>query len=177
MAHQPPYPEMLLPQLTFRPSLYHPTRKREMIHLTQLLLQSLKCFTVGNHLLRYRTPYTRSFSLWTEPLSFEVLPIKFVLAFFLLVKCKIFDTFVPSLTATNRIYPIKKSIFKKICNQIRKVKTNPVIVLSYLMKKKTTDNFLLAFRQYISRRGILQIVYTDNGTNFVGSIFLLKKVD
>lgn len=46
-----------------------------------------------------------------------------------------------------------------------------------LLTSLSTDNFLLAFRRFIARRGRPEIVYTDNGSNFVGTNSLLKMID
>nr|CAI5840401.1 unnamed protein product [Callosobruchus analis] len=40
----------------------------------------------------------------------------------------------------------------------------------------TTENFLAAFRRFISRRGIPSEVYTDNGSTFVGAHNQLKEL-
>ncbi|XP_018395064.1 PREDICTED: uncharacterized protein LOC108773670 [Cyphomyrmex costatus] len=41
----------------------------------------------------------------------------------------------------------------------------------------STEAFLQVFRRFIARRGKPSIIYTDNGTNFVGTRNLLKKID
>lgn len=41
----------------------------------------------------------------------------------------------------------------------------------------STASFMMALRRFISRRGRPRIIYTDNGTNFVGTANLLKQVD
>ncbi|XP_035228310.1 uncharacterized protein LOC118200446 [Stegodyphus dumicola] len=41
----------------------------------------------------------------------------------------------------------------------------------------STECFIQAFRRFIARRGRPSIVYSDNGTNFVGTFALLKKVN
>ncbi|XP_011700215.1 PREDICTED: uncharacterized protein LOC105457307, partial [Wasmannia auropunctata] len=41
----------------------------------------------------------------------------------------------------------------------------------------STDAFLQALRRFIARRGRPAIIYTDNGTNFVGARNLLHKID
>ncbi|XP_035217855.1 uncharacterized protein LOC118205424 [Stegodyphus dumicola] len=41
----------------------------------------------------------------------------------------------------------------------------------------STECFIQAFRRFIARRGRPSTVYSDNGTNFVGTSALLKKVD
>ncbi|XP_035233801.1 uncharacterized protein LOC118205619 [Stegodyphus dumicola] len=46
-----------------------------------------------------------------------------------------------------------------------------------LLTSLSTDNFLLAFRRFIARRGRPEIVYTDNGSNFIGTNSLLKMID
>ncbi|GFS42873.1 integrase catalytic domain-containing protein [Trichonephila inaurata madagascariensis] len=46
-----------------------------------------------------------------------------------------------------------------------------------LVTSISTECFIQAFRHFITRRGQLCIVYSDNGTNFVGASAGLKKVD
>ncbi|XP_071044416.1 uncharacterized protein [Parasteatoda tepidariorum] len=46
-----------------------------------------------------------------------------------------------------------------------------------LLTARSTDNFLLALRRFISRRGRPSKIYSDNGTNFVGFEKLLRNVD
>ncbi|KFM66923.1 hypothetical protein X975_05448, partial [Stegodyphus mimosarum] len=46
-----------------------------------------------------------------------------------------------------------------------------------LVTSVSTECFIQAFRRFIARRGRPSIVYSDNGTNFVGTSALLKKVD
>ncbi|XP_071653393.1 uncharacterized protein [Temnothorax longispinosus] len=46
-----------------------------------------------------------------------------------------------------------------------------------LVSSLTTENFLEAFRRFVSRRGRPSYVYTDNGTNFVGANNLLQSID
>lgn len=41
----------------------------------------------------------------------------------------------------------------------------------------STEAFLQALRRFIARRGRPSIIYTDNGTNFVGARNLLRKID
>jgi len=41
----------------------------------------------------------------------------------------------------------------------------------------STDSFLNALRRFIARRGRVSTIYSDNGTNFVGSSNLMKKLD
>ena len=46
-----------------------------------------------------------------------------------------------------------------------------------LVQSLTTEAFLQAFRRFIARRGKPKIVYSDNGTNFVRTDNLMKKLD
>ncbi|XP_035220570.1 uncharacterized protein LOC118193572, partial [Stegodyphus dumicola] len=46
-----------------------------------------------------------------------------------------------------------------------------------LVTSVSTECFIQAFRRFIARRGRPSTVYSDNGTNFVGTSALLKKVD
>lgn len=46
-----------------------------------------------------------------------------------------------------------------------------------LVTSLSTDNFLLALRRFISRRGRPSTIYSDNGTNLVGTANELKSVD
>jgi len=46
-----------------------------------------------------------------------------------------------------------------------------------LVQSLSTEQFLESFRRFIGRRGRPSIVYSDNGTNFVGAANNLKKVD
>ncbi|XP_076290996.1 uncharacterized protein LOC143214168 [Lasioglossum baleicum] len=46
-----------------------------------------------------------------------------------------------------------------------------------LVTSLSTASFLMALRRHIARRGRPSVVYSDNGTNFVGTANLLKKVD
>ncbi|GFW24647.1 integrase catalytic domain-containing protein [Trichonephila clavipes] len=46
-----------------------------------------------------------------------------------------------------------------------------------LVTSISTECFIQAFRRFIARRGQPSIVYSDNGTNFVGASAGLKKVD
>ncbi|XP_054717258.1 uncharacterized protein LOC129226652 [Uloborus diversus] len=46
-----------------------------------------------------------------------------------------------------------------------------------LIDSMSTDVFLLGLRRFIARRGRPKVIYTDNGTNFVGADNLLKFVD
>ena len=39
----------------------------------------------------------------------------------------------------------------------------------------STDSFIMALRRFISRRGQVKIIWSDNGTNFVGAVNELKK--
>ncbi|XP_011163680.2 uncharacterized protein LOC105198611 [Solenopsis invicta] len=41
----------------------------------------------------------------------------------------------------------------------------------------STEAFLQALRRFIARRGKPSVIYTDNGTNFVGARNLLKRID
>lgn len=38
-----------------------------------------------------------------------------------------------------------------------------------LVSELTTNAFIAAYRQIVSRRGLPQNIYSDNGTNFVGA--------
>nr|XP_042913091.1 uncharacterized protein LOC122273094 [Parasteatoda tepidariorum] len=46
-----------------------------------------------------------------------------------------------------------------------------------LLSSLSTENLILGLRRFISRRGRPSVVYTDNGTNFVGTQNLLKSID
>lgn len=46
-----------------------------------------------------------------------------------------------------------------------------------LVSSLSTERFLLALRRFISRRGRPSIIYTDNGSNFVGANLALKNLD
>lgn len=46
-----------------------------------------------------------------------------------------------------------------------------------LIESMSTDSFLMALRRFIARRGRVNTVYTDNGTNFVGANNLMKKLN
>lgn len=46
-----------------------------------------------------------------------------------------------------------------------------------LIKSLSTDGFIQALRRFIARRGRPEVVYTDNGTNFVGTENLMKRLD
>ncbi|GBL74415.1 hypothetical protein AVEN_235374-1 [Araneus ventricosus] len=41
----------------------------------------------------------------------------------------------------------------------------------------STDNFILALRRFIARRGRTSIIYSDNGTNFIGMDNSLKTIN
>jgi len=45
-----------------------------------------------------------------------------------------------------------------------------------LVSDSSTDGFLAAFQKFISRRGLPEHVYSDNGTNFIGANNQLKKI-
>ncbi|XP_054709447.1 uncharacterized protein LOC129219152 [Uloborus diversus] len=46
-----------------------------------------------------------------------------------------------------------------------------------LLAALSTDNFILALRRFIARRGRPTIIYSDNGTNFIGADNSLKKIN
>ncbi|XP_035215393.1 uncharacterized protein LOC118188973 [Stegodyphus dumicola] len=46
-----------------------------------------------------------------------------------------------------------------------------------LVTSLTTDTFLQAFHRFSARRGKPSIIYTDNGTNFVGACNALASID
>ncbi|GBM69388.1 hypothetical protein AVEN_131552-1 [Araneus ventricosus] len=46
-----------------------------------------------------------------------------------------------------------------------------------LVTPLTTDTFLQAFHRFVARRGKPSIIYTDNGTNFVGAYNALASID
>lgn len=45
-----------------------------------------------------------------------------------------------------------------------------------LVTDLTTEGFISALRRFISRRGLCQDIYSDNGTNFVGANNVLKEL-
>jgi len=64
---------------------------------------------------------------------------------------------------------IKTYVSVFICMSIKAIHLELVSDLS-------TDGFLAAFRRFISRRGLPEHVYSDNGTNFVGANNQLKEI-
>ncbi|XP_049872391.1 uncharacterized protein LOC126371185 isoform X4 [Pectinophora gossypiella] len=46
-----------------------------------------------------------------------------------------------------------------------------------LVESLSTNSFIMALRRFIARRGRIQVIYTDNGTNFQGTANLLNNVD
>ncbi|XP_035219011.1 uncharacterized protein LOC118192209 [Stegodyphus dumicola] len=46
-----------------------------------------------------------------------------------------------------------------------------------LTKSLSADSFIMALRRFIARRGRISILYTDNGTNFVGTNNALNELD
>lgn len=46
-----------------------------------------------------------------------------------------------------------------------------------LLTSPSTDNFMLGLMRFIARRGRPSIIYSDHGTNFIGSQNLLKSID
>lgn len=46
-----------------------------------------------------------------------------------------------------------------------------------LVESLSTESFIMALRRFIARRGRVNIIYTDNGTNFQGTANLLKELD
>lgn len=46
-----------------------------------------------------------------------------------------------------------------------------------LVVSLSTESFLMAFRRFVARRGVVSVCYSDNGTNFVGYRNLLKSLD
>lgn len=46
-----------------------------------------------------------------------------------------------------------------------------------LTESLSTHSFLMALRRFIARRGKTRIIYSDNGTNFVGAANLLRQID
>ncbi|GBM13377.1 hypothetical protein AVEN_45202-1 [Araneus ventricosus] len=46
-----------------------------------------------------------------------------------------------------------------------------------LLMSLSTDNFILALRRFIARRGRPSIIYSDNGTNFIGMDNSLKTIN
>lgn len=46
-----------------------------------------------------------------------------------------------------------------------------------LISTLLTEGFLEALRRFISRRGRLSVIYSDNGRNFVGASNLLKGIN
>lgn len=46
-----------------------------------------------------------------------------------------------------------------------------------LARSLSTECFLMALRRFIARRGRVQVIYTDNGTNFIGASNTLKQLN
>ncbi|XP_035226651.1 uncharacterized protein LOC118198980 [Stegodyphus dumicola] len=46
-----------------------------------------------------------------------------------------------------------------------------------LIESLSTNGFFLGFRRFIARRGRPRVVYSDNGTDFVGARNLIRSVD
>lgn len=46
-----------------------------------------------------------------------------------------------------------------------------------LVDSMSTGAFLLSFRRFIARRGRVSVVYTDNGSHFIGAFNALKEID
>ncbi|GBL73762.1 hypothetical protein AVEN_230738-1 [Araneus ventricosus] len=46
-----------------------------------------------------------------------------------------------------------------------------------LVQSLTTDTFIETLRRFIARRGRISVLYTDNGTNFIGTTNVLKALD
>ncbi|XP_059049504.1 uncharacterized protein LOC131844595 [Achroia grisella] len=46
-----------------------------------------------------------------------------------------------------------------------------------LTESLSTNSFLMALRRFIARRGRVKIIYTDNGTNFLGAANLLNEIN